>query len=529
MNIVVSSNFIIKPVANIIKYWGNQFSHETNITFSEQLQIIQPLIRPEAEEENSEGYHLIFIRLEDCSADITSLDNMHSEVVAFLNDFKKSLSLYERRSSKISIIIECPSSKKVKKDSTLDIELDNCRKDLELFISSLDNVLYISEKDFFKLYPLENYEDNFSYAAAKIPYTRECYTALGTIAYRKIASLTRRPYKVIVVDCDNTLWKGVVGEGGVSSLIFDQNYLELQRFLVDLKNQGFLLCICSKNIESDIWAVFEHYADYMPLKKEHIVSWKVSWEKKSSSIQEISRELNLSLDSFIFLDDNPAEIHEVKISLPQVECFQVPTIADDIPGFLKHIWLFDKAKIEVSDENRTEYYKQEKERKKIEATFYSYEDFLKELDVKLDILKLTEDQVGRISQMTMRTNQFNFSGIKCTEKEIRNTYLGMEPTCLVVKAKDRYGDYGVIASIFYKLEGVSLIVDNFLLSCRALGKKIEFQIWENLCAIARQHNIHRIYISFIQTERNEPAKKFLESLNIDVENNTSGKLVYCLT
>lgn len=513
--IAIASNFTIEPIRNALNYWGRQLQLSHRISFAPSQQVLQNLISPDGLFSiNSHGVNLIFLRLEDCWPGGGLSRENFKFIQTFLIDLEEALVVVERNHVVPLILVECPSSREIKKNKDLWNLLHQHKNHLLKILQKFSNVYSISEKDLFDLYPMESYEDQFAYKEGKIPYTKECFVALGTIVSRKIDAIFRKPYKVIVLDCDNTLWKGVCAEDEVKNLIIDKNHQVLQSRMVEMQEQGFLLCLCSKNLESDVWSAFEYHKSAMPLKREHVIAWRINWLPKSENIESLSKELNLSLDSFIFLDDNEIEIVEVMASCPQVACFQVPSRSSDIPNFLNHIWVLDKLEVSKADRQRHLFYHQDKERKLAAERAYSFEDFIKQLDLHLVFYPLTEDQVGRVEEMTSRINQFNFSGKRFSAAFLRQTYLSGREHCFVVEAKDRYGEYGIIACAFYVLEESSLRLDNLLISCRALGKRIEFKIWDKLCAIAVENDLQKIDIKFVKSERNDAAVMFLESIGI---------------
>jgi HAD superfamily phosphatase (TIGR01681 family) len=198
-----------------------------------------------------------------------------------------------------------------------------------------------STEQLVRLYPVEDYEDEYADEVGHIPYSGEMYAALGTVVSRQIMALRRRPYKVIVLDCDETLWKGVCGEAGPAGIHITEGHRALQRFMVKQQQAGMLLCVCSKNNEEDVEAVFAAHAE-MPLQKEHLVSWRINWRSKSENLQALSRELQLGLDSFIFIDDSALECSEVQAHCPEVLVLRLPDAAENIPEFLDHVWAFDQ-------------------------------------------------------------------------------------------------------------------------------------------------------------------------------------------
>ena len=210
--------------------------------------------------------------------------------------------------------------------------------------------LYLLRSEDFELYPVPDFHDPRRDELGRIPYTPLFFTALGTILARKVHALVSPPHKVVVLDCDNTLWKGVVGEDGVEGIALPPAWLALQRFMVGLTRKGFLLCLCSKNNESDVFDAFDRRPD-MVLKWDDLVSWRINWLSKSENIRSLARELNLGLQSFIFLDDNPVECAEVRDGCPDVLTLRLP-INGDIEGFLRHVWAFDRLRAEPAGADR---------------------------------------------------------------------------------------------------------------------------------------------------------------------------------
>jgi FkbH-like protein len=515
LRLVIGANFTVNPIHQVLEYWCNKLGTAYEILYLPYQQIIQSLIDPESlYAKNENGINLIFLRLEDCFSNPGLSEKNIKSLQIFIADFEKSLAAYQKASVAPILITECPSSEKSKVNEEMVSVLRHYRDRLAHIVGKYKNAFFISEDDILGLYPMESYDDEFAYKEGKIPYTTTCFTAIGTITCRKISALIRKPYKVIVLDCDNTLWKGICAEDGVQNLIFNSDYRLLQQKMVELRSQGFLICICSKNIEEDVWSVFRYYDSSMPLRPEHITAHRINWLPKSDNLKSLSVELKLSLDSFIFLDDNPAEIAEVRAACPQVACFQIPTTSAQIPIFLRHLWLLDRLSVSEADRQRASFYQQEKNRKAAEVEAFSFDDFIEKLDLQLCFYPLSEEHLDRIAQMTTRTNQFNFTGQRLSELMLRRSYIEGGRSCLIVEAKDRYGEYGVIACVFYAVESTSMVIDNFLISCRALGKRIEFKVWEHLLKLARNDDIGKVEISFVRSERNQASAAFLAGLGM---------------
>jgi len=289
-----------------------------------------------------------------------------------------------------------------------------------------------------------------------------------------------------------------VGPLGVRT---DAPYQALQDFLVARQQAGLLLYLCSKNQEADVFAVFRERPE-MPLGRGHLVAWRINWRPKSENLRSLAQELNLGLLSFIFLDDNPLECAEVQAHCPAVTTIQLPAEGERIAHFLDHVWAFDRLKITAEDRERTGYYRQGLQRDQWHREAPTFADFLAGLELEIEISAMTSDQIQRASQLTQRTNQFNATTIRRTEAEIRQAWEAGALESLVVKVKDRFGDYGLVGLILLESLPRSLRVDAFLLSCRALGQGVEHQMLTRLGQIAEACRLESVEIRHIPTARN---------------------------
>ncbi len=260
---------------------------------------------------------------------------------------------------------------------------------------------------------------------------------------RKIFALQSYPYKVIALDCDYTLWSGICGEDGVAGVKIDPPFRGLQEFIVAQQAAGKLICLCSKNQEEDVFAVFDQHQD-MVLKRHHLVNWRINWESKSENLKALATELQLSLDSFIFIDDNPVECAEVRANCPEVLTLQLPEQPDRIPQFLEHYWAFDQLQATEEDQQRTNLYQQNVQRQRLQQDSFSFSDFLAQLNLEIEISPMQNEQLSRVAQLTQRTNQFNLTTIRRSEAEIQQLCNLERLECRVVKVKDRFGDYGLV-------------------------------------------------------------------------------------
>jgi FkbH-like protein len=271
-----------------------------------------------------------------------------------------------------------------------------------------------------------------------------------------------------------------------------------------------LLCLCSKNHEADVLGVFARHPD-MPLRLEHVAAWRINWNAKSENIKELADELGLDLTSFVFVDDSGFECAEVTANCPGVLALHLPA-PERIPSFLAHVWAFDRLDPTAEDASRTETYRQNRLRAGERERAASLEAFLSHLELEVTIAQAAATQWPRVAQLIQRTNQFNVTTLRRTEAEVRQLCDTGRMECLVVAVSDRFGDYGLVGVVLYEVGPESILIDTFLVSCRALGRKVEHAVLARLAEIARHHRRDRIDIPFVPSARNRPAREFLDEM-----------------
>ena len=412
-----------------------------------------------------------------------------------IQDFCVALRSFMNQTTVPLVLCLCPRTPVAETDAELKAALNDAEEALLSEAGRIANVHTISSAALLR-YRVNDYYDPHSHHAGHIPYTPECYAAIGTAVVRTVFNLKRDPFKVIVLDCDNTLWKGVCGEDGPLGIEVTPPYRALQEFMIGQMNAGMLLCLCSKNNEKDVLDVFDQRTD-MLLKREHLASWRINWNSKSENIKSLANELNLGLDSFIFIDDNPVDCADVKIKCPAVLTLQLPRNAELFSSFLDHIWAFDHTGSTEEDQNRTRMYQENTKRQQYLEKSFSLKDFIKGLQLRVEITEATEDQLGRVSQQTFRTNQFNFTTIRRSESEIKNFLQREQAICLVVRVVDRFGDYGLVGVLMYEAKADLYKVDTLLLSCRVLGRGVEHALVSSARPAGSQgrKKICRIHVS----------------------------------
>ena len=384
----------------------------------------------------------------------------------------------------------------------------------------------VTAQELHDLYPVEEIHDPHADDLGHVPYTPEFFAALGTLLVRKIHALRVPPYKVIVLDCDDTLWKGVCGEDGPQGdRARSRRAGRLQEFMAAQHDAGRLLCLASKNNLADVLDTFRMNPQ-MPLQMDHFAAWRINWEPKAAGISELAEDLELSLGGFILVDDNPKEVSEVAASHPEVLGLALPVDPDGIPAFLRHVWAFDNLRVTEVDQARTQLYAQQFERARARKLAASLEEFIASLQLEVGIAPPAAGDLARVAQLTLRTNQMNFTTIRRSASEIQSITGSGEAECLAVHVRDRFGDYGLTGVMIFRVEASSLVVDSFLLSCRALGRGVEHRMLAALGRIAVERGLASVETPFARTHRNLPALLFLESVGLEFQHVDSEDLSF---
>ncbi len=504
-SIAITATFTAEPLKDSLNFWMQELDLPFSVEFAPYNQVFQQLLDSASVlSQNETGINVVLVRFEDWTKSEDEA-TVTAEIEQNVRDFVQALKSAVKR--QVYIVCVCPASPTT--------EHGNFYRQMEkLLASELEGIggLYlVKSEDLSKSYPVSRQDDPHGDELGHIPYTPAFFTALGTMIARKIHAIKRNPYKVIVLDCDGTLWQGVCAEDGPLDLKIDSPHQALQTFMVAQQQAGSLLCLCSKNQAADVFAVFEQRSD-MSLKREHLVSWRINWQPKSANLKSLSEELNLGLSSFIFVDDNPVECAEVQAFCPAVTTIQLPSDINQIPQFLDHIWAFDRLKITTEDQQRTQYYQQNQQRDHWHQDALTFADFLAGLELEIEISTMTASQLNRVSQLTQRTNQFNFTAVRRTDAEIQQIYESGTFESLVVEVRDRFGNYGLVGVMLFESVANAIRVETFLLSCRVLGKGVEHKMLAKLGEIAKQRQLNQIEILYILTQRNQSVLDFLESV-----------------
>jgi FkbH-like protein len=302
----------------------------------------------------------------------------------------------------------------------------------------------------------------------------------GELAGRLIAAMQGRSFKCLVLDLDNTLWGGVIGDDGIEGIVLGQGsalgeaYIAFQQYLLALSRRGVVLAVCSKNDEANALAPFHSHPE-MILKREHIACFVANWQDKATNIREIAKRLNLGLDSFVFVDDNPFERNLVRRELPVVAVPEIPEDPALYATCLADAGYFEALDVTEEDRERTQQYQANWQREAIRTAHTDMEGYLRRLNMELRWAPFDKVGLKRIVQLINKTNQFNLTTRRCTEEEVLARMETPGSLTLQIRLVDQFGDNGIVAIVMGVpcKDSADILIDTWVMSCRVLGRKVE--------------------------------------------------------
>jgi FkbH-like protein len=388
------------------------------------------------------------------------------------------------------------------------------RDTLNSYISSKEsnNLKLIDLDSIITRCTIDNAVDFRNYKTTKTLYSVSFFKEYFTYISPVFLALTGKVKKAIIFDCDNTLWKGVLGEDGFEGIeIFE----EVQSLALALSKRGVLLCLCSKNNPADVDEVLRNHKD-MILRDENIIIKKVNWEDKVTNIKAISHELNIGLESLVFVDDSDFEINFVRQELPMVKVFHVPKREYEYSSMFRELTdLFYTPSLTEEDYKKVSIYKDQFKRKKMEGESNSIEEYLESLELKIVSSMDDARNVPRLSQLTQKTNQFNLTTRRYTESDIELFIRSEKAMVLSFQVSDKFGDNGIVALVILKFINDSAVIDTFLMSCRVIGRNVEFKIMDVVVECLKEKGVKIVFSEFVETAKNHQVKYLYERFGFD--------------
>jgi FkbH-like protein len=353
---------------------------------------------------------------------------------------------------------------------------------------------------------LNVWNDARDWHKAKLPAAMDATPLYAEHLCRVLGAAKGKSRKALVLDLDNTLWGGVIGDDGVNGIRLGQGssageaFLDIQRYALALRQRGIVLAVCSKNDEANARLPFKEHPE-MLLKEEHIAVFVANWQDKANNIREIAATLNIGIDAIVFLDDNPVERGLVRDILPEVAVPELTEDPADYPGILARAGYFEAVGLSSEDLKRADYYQANAERVSLKK-IGNLEEYLASLEMVATLSPF--DAVGRvrIAQLINKSNQFNLTTKRYSENDVARFETDPAKLCLQVRLVDRFGDNGMISVIIFDRGADEWRCDTWLMSCRVLGRRVEEMVLAHIAEAARSAGALRLRGVYLPTKKN---------------------------
>ena len=411
------------------------------------------------------------------------------------------------------------------------LQLENVANNLLTeMVDKSNNLKIVDVKNLVAQKGTENLFDERMYYLAKSHWSQTGLHELAGLYLRYFKAYKGIRKKCIVLDLDNTLWGGIIGDDGIENIKLSNDgegkaFYDFQRELLKLYHRGILLAINSKNTEEIVVETMEKHP-YMLLKPDHFISMKINWNNKAQNMQEIADEINIGLDSLVFLDDSEFEREVIMNKFPEIYTPALPKDFSEYPNFIRQLDAFDFLSLTGDDFARNKMYKSNIQRDKLRKSTMNIEDFYYSLDMEATINKITPFQVPRIAQMTQKTNQFNLRTQRYTESDIKRFMEDDNYEVYFLSLADKFGNNGIVGTAIINFDYNTAFIDSFIFSCRALGRTAETALLNFIVEDVKSKGLKKLEGEYLPTKKNMPCKEFYKEHGFEEQ---SGKWFVELT
>ena len=374
--------------------------------------------------------------------------------------------------------------------------------------------------------------DKKIYYATKSPVSFPFIRVMAAEYMRYILPIKSRNKKCLVLDLDNTLWGGIAGEDGLQGVVLDitgpgRAFYDFQQEVLNLYNKGILLAVNSKNNSEDALEIIEKHP-HMLLRKKYFSVLKINWNDKAANLNEIAKELGIGLESIVFIDDNPVEREFVKSMLPEVTVVEMPEDTARYAETLERLPEFELLSITEDDRRRNEMYQANIERQEIQKNLSSTEEYLSGLELEISVEAANSFTIPRISQLSLKTNQFNMTTKRYQTGDIQKMAASEDYMVVSCSVKDKFGDSGIAGVCIAKLYSAEATIDTFLLSCRVLGLGIEYAFLNTVIETLHEKGVSTIYAKYVKTDKNSANEDFYRNAGFSADSADLSGMSYIL-
>jgi len=528
LSISILRNITVDQVGDYIEYYGLQSDLDIECKFGEFDNIFQDIIALDSELVNQDSdVILVFYHLEMIYKQLSYLypsftlserDSATENIIKFVENClfeirNRSNALVLWPSLELYVVSPLGIFDNHYNDGVNDFILEINRKLSSVFSKFLDCFLICSQSLVSRIGYNDFYDQERRISAAS-PYSLFALREYALESVKYIRALKGLSKKVIVCDCDNTIWGGVVGEDGVQNLQIGSGALgglfeEFQHMLKTLSKNGIVLVLCSKNNEEDVWEVFERHHG-MVLQKNDIAAYRINWKNKIENIKSIAEELNLGLDSFVFIDDSDFECQLVRDKLSNVTVIHMTKNPIEVINTINEKGFFDRYSLTNEDALRTKMYISDSFRRKSTSNVVDISSYIQSLEVNVQVSYCNTSKISRVSQLTQKTNQFNLTGKRYTEQNIKEMYQSSNFRIFTLDYNDKFGSLGLVGVAIVEIDRVCNLpaIDTFLMSCRALGRSVEHVFLYTICQKIYDMGYSSIKGIYIPTKKNKQTESF---------------------
>jgi FkbH-like protein len=527
LNISVLRNITVEAIEPYLKYYSYRFDLRLNCSFGEYDNVYQEAVGGSGEllNEDTECV-LVFLGLDNLSADLSRrfpcLDESRiSEEIQRVYDFIEVTLSGVRKQTSAMILwfgFELPVYPAMgimdgQSDNYQTGVINNLNRQVRELVRRTGNAFFVDMNLILSRTGDEAFHDHRYWHIGRAPYTRQALQEIASEVIKYIRPLKGKSRKCLVLDCDNTLWGGIVGEDGLASIKLGTTYpgspyLEFQQEIVNLYHRGVLIALCSKNNQEDVWEVFDSHPD-MVLERKHIAASQINWDDKATNLRKIAADLNIGLDSLVYIDDSEFETSLVESVLPEIETITLDSSqAVRYRDTLASCGFFDTLSMSEEDRKRGSMYAADADREKLRTDSSDMDSYLESLEIVMDVQFASELSIPRVAQLTQKTNQFNLTTRRYSESDIANLSNNHDADVLHARLADRIGDMGIIGACILRYEKESVVIDSFMISCRALGRGVEHAFLDQCLKHAQSRGARTAVGEFIPTVKNVQVKDF---------------------
>jgi len=543
LNIKILRNVMLEPIEKYYKYFANLNSFNARIQFGGYDQMLQDINSEKSILNGDIDCVIVFYQLDTASnllsSRVISLSNTdRTNEIKRIQIFVSNIISGIRQKTNALILwhgFELPVyTAKGIMDDQVGNNMHSVVSKLNSFIkdelASYSSAYYVDMNRCLARLGYEKFYDLRYWQIGKAPYSRYAYQEIAQENMKYVRALNGKNKKCLVLDCDNTLWQGVVGEDGLEGIVVSKDYpgsiyYDFQKEVLNLYDKGVFITVCSKNNEADVMNVFKNHPD-MLLREEHISVFQINWNDKASNIVRISELLNIGLDSILFIDDSEFEINLVKNQLPEVETLFFNGDAKlKIKELLFGIGYFDSLTLSNEDKKRSEMYQAEIKRERYKTKSIDTSTYLKSLEMEITISIVSKLQIARVSQLTQRTNQFNLTTKRYTEADIRN-FIKSGDFVFYLSLKDKFGDYGITGVCIVTFEEGTATIDSIMLSCRILGRNVENIFLLKILDYLKKIGHNKIKAQYRKTAKNKQVNDFYSQFSFKLVSNIGKEINY---